>query len=242
MKNYGKILLCVLIVICLITIASIFKPTFLLDTKFALILENENLNSLLLLIDIAITISLFFIQDSEEKKSTVMSFQPSTPKMEPGVDSCVSISPWVYQLLRPGELASLAPYYFIQAYQEPCAKCALHIPIEATITTKTDGKSVVLSDLEIGYTSSADNIEILQLPESFPNDFLRVDKLYQSGSKIFICFSLLLNEKRNNAIKNKVLCIKFSEQFTNIHGQIIKRKVQLEIFNSEYGLQFRGQC
>ena len=240
MKNYRKILLCVLIVIFFITIISIFKPAFLLSTKFVLILESENLNNLLLLADISITIFLFFMQDIEKKKSAVMLFQLSTSTMEPGVDSCVSISPWVYQLVRPGESMSVEPYFFVQAYQDAHAKCALQIPIEATIISKTDGKSVVLSDLDIGYMSSVNNMEIFRLSESFPNEFLRLDKPYQSGAKIFVCFSLLLNEERNNAIRNKVLCIKCTVHFTNIYGQIIKQNIQFKIFNSEFGLRFRS--
>lgn len=241
MKYYRKILLFLLFIICLTTLASIFKPGFLLSTKFSNILESDNLNSVLLLVDIVITISLFFIQDSETRKSTLMEFQTSTAQLNPGIDSCISVSPWVYQLLQPGNYTSAQPYYFIQAYQEPRAKHALLIPIEATIRTKIDGTSVILSDLEVGYFDSEENIEFLPLSESFPNDFLTVQKIYQSGSKIFICFSFMFDESKIASMQNRVIVISFFEQFTSVLGQTIKRRVQLKIYNSEYGLQFQGQ-
>lgn len=241
MKHYGKIFLFLLLLICLTTLASIFKPGFLLSTKVAYVLESDNLNSILLLADIIITIFLFFIQDSETRKSTIMEFQTSTTQLNPGIDNCISVSPWVYQLLQLGNYTSAQPYYFIQVYQEPRAKYALLIPIEATIRTKTDGINVMLSDLEIGYFDNEENIEFLPLPESFPSNFLTVEKIYQSGSKIFICFSFMLDESKSACIQNKIIVISFLEQFTNVAGQRIKRKVHLKIFNSEYGLQFQGQ-
>lgn len=241
MKNFRRILLCLLALLFSLVLVSVFKPEFLLQTKLINIFENESLNNFLLLIDIAITISLFFIQDIEVKQSTIMEFRTSNATFIPGMDNCVNVLPWVYQLLRPGEIALLEPYYFIQAYQEPQARCALFIPIEATVNTKIDGTSVILSNLELGYLSNNKDIEKFPLSEAFPNDFLTVEKIYQSGSKIFVCFSFLLNEYSNSAIQNKVIIIKFFEQFTNINGQSIKRKVQLKILNSEYGLQFLGQ-
>ena len=242
MKHYRIILLSLLILICLMTLASIFKPEYLLSTKFASVLESESLNSILLLADIAITISLFLLQDSDSKKSTHMEFRNSTAPFNPGIDSYITVSPWVYQLIQPSNYTPGQPYYYIQAYQEPFAKHALLIPMEATVRTKTDGTNVVLSDLEVGCFDDDGNVELLPLPESFPNIFLSIEKIYQSGSKFFVCFSLMLDENKNTYMKNRVIVIRFFELFTNIYGQNIKRRVQLKILNStEYGLLFQGQ-
>lgn len=241
MKHYKKLIIILLVVVCLIAFASILKPEFISNSNFSYIFESQNLNTILLLADIILTICLFFCQESEQTNSTLMEFQATTATFNPGVDSYASISPSVYQMIQSNDCAFAQPYYCIQVLQEPVARHALFIPFEATIRTKVDGTNIKLSNLKIGRLDEQENMEILPLPHSFSQVFLNIEKMYQAGTKIYLCFSFFLGESTYSAFQDKIIIIKFDECFTNIRGKKIRREVQLKIYNSEYGLQLQGQ-
>lgn len=236
MKRYKITIMVFLAAICLIAFTSIIKPQFVLNSKFFYIFESQNLNTILLLADIVLTICLFFCTENEQTNSTSAEFQLATKSFSPGSESYVSVSPSVCQKIDPNDGT-----YFIQVLQEVEARRTLFIPVEATIRTKVDGKNIKLSNLKIGRLGKKKNIEILPLPHRFSKVFLNTEKMYQSGTKVYLCFSFFVNEKTYSFFQDKIIIIKFNECFTNIHGKKIKRKVKLKIYNSEDGLQFQGQ-
>ena len=241
MNRYKKIIIIFLVVVSLIAFTSVLKPQFILNSKFSYIFEDENLNTILLLADIFLTIFLFFCQESEQTNSTLMEFQATTTAFNPGVDIYTSISPSVYQLIQSDDCALVQPYYCIQVLQEPVARYALFIPVEATIRTKVDGTKITLSNLKIAQLDEQENTVFFPLPYSFSQVFLNIEKMYQSGTKINLCFSFFLGETTYSLFQNKNIIIMFDECFTNIHGKKNSRAVRLRIYNSEYGMQFLGQ-
>lgn len=237
MKHYKILILIFLVLVCLITFASILKPQFISNPNFSYIFESQNLNTILLLADIILTICLFFYQDSEQTSSTLMEFEATKTTFNPGVDTYASISPSVYQMIQ----SNISAFYCIQVLQESEARYALFIPFKAKIRTKVDGTNIKLSNLKIWRLGKQNNREILPLPNSFSQDFLNIEKMYQDGTEIYLCFSFFLGEQTYSFFQNKIIMIKFDERFTNIHGKLIKRKVQLKIYNSEDGLHLQGQ-
>lgn len=228
-------------VILLISLVSIFKPSFISNSSFFYIFEAQNLNTILLLASIVLTSSLFFYQDNMQTNGTFMEFQSSATIFSPGIDCYVRISPSVYQLIQSNDSTFTPSYYCIQVIQEQAARYPLLIPIEATIIGSIGGTNIKLSNLKIGWLGEDGKINTPSLSYSLPRIFLNIEKMYQPGSKIYLCFSFFLGESTYSFLRNKIIVIKFDEYFTNIYGKRIKKTVLLKIYNSEYGLQFQGQ-